>query len=276
MPPRTRAYAKSKGLSDADLEKVEASGARMMPEDVDAFLAQGGESNAAQAYHDAPLPSKQRVLNSRLTRGWQLAVPGTMTMVVPWEPIERLRKAYVDDAGEFKPSTFTMFAYLAAKTLADFPALRSSLIGEDVIRTQHNVHLGIAVALPGDELVLAVVRDADKLDWYDFAQAARERIEEARNGKDQASADVAVSLTNMQRQGVRTAAAVVVPPAVATVFLGEAYNELSDKPGVLEVRRCANLGITFDHRILNGVGAAEFLGALAAKIADVENVIPRP
>jgi pyruvate dehydrogenase E2 component (dihydrolipoamide acetyltransferase) len=274
VPPRTRAYAKEKGLSDDDLEKVKAKGARLMPEDVDAFLASvAGKPKGGEGYSEVEMPSKQRVLASRLQRGSQLAVPGTETVVLDWGPIEALRAKIKDAGGAFQPSTFTMFSFAVAKTLADFPGFRSTIVGDSVVRTYDHVNLGIAVALPGDELVIAKVEKADTYDWRAFADVMRERIETARQGKDQADESVTISLTNMQGFGLRDAVAVVVPPGVATLFLGEPYNGLDQKVSELKLQRCANMGVTFDHRLLNGVGAANFLNAVREKVEAIGDLV---
>lgn len=273
VPPRTRAYAKEKGLTEDDLALVQAKGAKLMPEDVDAYLANGAATVAGDGYTEVEMSSKQRVLASRLQRGSQLAVPGTETVVINWGPIEALREKAKAKGGEWQPSTFTMFSYAVARTLADFPAFRSTIVGDSTIRTYAHANLGIAVALPGDELVIAKVEEADTLDWRAFAERMRERIEQARAGKDQADQSVTVSLTNMQSFGLRDAVAVVVPPAVATVFLGEPYNGLDQTVKELRLQRCANMGITFDHRLVNGVGAANFLNAVRQKVESITDLV---
>jgi pyruvate/2-oxoglutarate dehydrogenase complex dihydrolipoamide acyltransferase (E2) component len=269
VPPRTRAYAKEKGLSDDDLASVPAKGAKLMPEDIDAFLANG----SASGYKEVEMSSKQRVLSSRLQRGSQLAVPGTETVVINWGPIEALRTAIKDKGGDFQPSTFTIFSFAVARTLADFPGFRSTIVGDSTIRTYDSANLGIAVALPGDELVIAKVEGADQMEWRAFADAMRERIELARAGNDQADQSVTISLTNMQGFGLRDAVAVVVPPGVATLFLGEPYNGLDQTVNELKLQRCANMGLTFDHRLLNGVGAANFLNAIREKVENIGDLV---
>jgi pyruvate dehydrogenase E2 component (dihydrolipoamide acetyltransferase) len=213
------------------------------------------------------------VLSSRLQRGSQLAVPGTETVVINWGPIEALRTAIKDKGGDFQPSTFTIFSYAVARTLADFPGFRSTIVGDSTIRTYDSANLGIAVALPGDELVIAKVEGADQMEWRAFADAMRERIDLARAGNDQADQSVTISLTNMQGFGLRDAVAVVVPPGVATLFLGEPYNGLDQTVSELKLQRCANMGLTFDHRLLNGVGAANFLNAIREKVENIGDLV---
>jgi pyruvate dehydrogenase E2 component (dihydrolipoamide acetyltransferase) len=41
----------------------------------------------------------------------------------------------------------------------------------------------------------------------------------------------------------------------------------------LKLQRCANMGLTFDHRLINGVGAANFLNAVREKIENIQNLV---
>jgi pyruvate dehydrogenase E2 component (dihydrolipoamide acetyltransferase) len=205
------------------------------------------------------VPNAQRLLASRLVRGNQIVVPGTMSVVAGWHSVDRLRAQVKASGSEFQPSSFTMFAYGVVLALKDHPSFRSSLIGDSTLRTYKHVNLGIAVTRPGDELVLATVEKADTLTFREFALAMKERIELARNGQDQANESVTISLTNMQNFGLRDAVPVVVPPGVATLFIGEVYQALAQDTQELRAVRVCNLGLTFDHRVLNGVGAANFL-----------------
>lgn len=280
IPPRTRAYAKEKGISDDQLASIPSATGKLMPGDIDAFLSGGAPAPAVKSgesrggsYQENAVPQKQRLLASRLVRGTQLVVPGTITVAANWEPIEAQRAIAKVSGSDFQPSAFTMFAYAVVQALKDFPAFRSTLVNDETLRTYDHVSLGIAVSLPGDELVLAVVDQADTLDWRTFATKTREQIELARSGKDQAHEGVTMSLTNMQSFGLRDAVPVVVPPAVGTLFLGEVYNGVAQDSKELTLRRYANLALTFDHRILNGVGAAEFIKAVKANVEAIASLI---
>jgi len=278
IPPRTRSYAKEKGVSDEQLASIPAAGSKLMPADIDAYLAGGAEAPKTalvtnDRYAETPMPQKQRLLASRLVRGSQAVVPGTMSVVVAWHGIENARNRFKAAGGDFQPSSFTIFAYAVALALKEFPAFRSTLVGDDTVRTYHAASLGIAVGLPGDELVIAVVEKADQLEWRAFAQQMREKIDLARSGKDQANESVTISLTNMQSFDLRDAVPVVVPPAVATLFLGATYNDLDPESDEPKVRRVANMALTFDHRIMNGVGAAQFMKAVRKNVESIGSLI---
>ncbi|MEI8282629.1 MAG: 2-oxo acid dehydrogenase subunit E2, partial [Armatimonadota bacterium] len=121
-----------------------------------------------------------------------------------------------------------------------------------------------------DELVIAVVDSADTFDWQDFSSATRDRIALARSGKDQAHEAVTVSLTNMQAFGLRNAIPVVVAPSMATIFLGETFRDL-DEAG--RMQKVVNVTMTFDHRLCNGVGAAEFLNKVKEYVENIGAIL---
>jgi pyruvate dehydrogenase E2 component (dihydrolipoamide acetyltransferase) len=274
IPPRTRAYAKEKGISDDVLVTIPFSGSKLLPADIDAFQAGGSPSVTTGAgYSEIAIPSKQRVLNSRMVRSNSLVVPGTITVVTDWSAVETERALAKQEMRSFQPSAFTMFSYAVVKAMAEFPTFRSALAGDDKLRTYDHVSLGIAVSLPGDELVTAVVDKADTMSWTEFAAAARAQIELARSGKDQAHAGVTVSLTNMQAFGLRDAVPVVVAPSMATIFLGEVFNGLDSTPNMIRVKRFVNISMTFDHRIANGVGASLFINKVRENVESIRDVL---
>lgn len=286
IPPRTRAHALASGISDADLLAVPRVGSKLMPEDIDRFLASRGspplltgptnkapEFKSNIAYDQQPFSASQKKLSSRLIRGTQSVVQGTISVAINWEPIESERARIQASGDPFRPSVFTMFAFAVTQALKRHPIFRSSVAGEDAIRTYHHVSLGIAVSLPGDELVVAVVEDADSLTWREFADAARAKIELARTGQDQVTEAVTLSLTNMQSFGLRDAVPVVVAPSVATLFLGEVYNGLAQDTDELKLQRTVNLALGFDHRLINGVGASEFLRSVKQNVETISSIL---
>lgn len=272
IPPRTRAYAKEKGVSDGDLAKLAEASAKLMPADIDAFLGRAS-TDRAKTYEERTLSAKQRLLASRLLRGSQSVVQGTMSVVVNWEPIERERERQKITGDDFQPSVFTMFAFAVAKALNEYPDFRSTLVNEDTVRTYSQVSLGIAVGLPGDELVLAVVEDATGRNWRSFAEETRSKIDLARTGQDQANEAVSLTLTNMQAFGLRDAVPVVVSPGIATLFIGAVYWGQDQNGEELKLRRLVNLALSFDHRLINGVGAAKFLNAVKQSVETIGAIL---
>ncbi len=273
IPPRTRAYAKEKGISDDALATISAQGSKLMPEDIDAYVTGGEKTISSDKYVQEPLPKRQTTLSYRMRRGADLVIPGTIERPVNWSGIEAVRQRYKDQGGEFQPSQYTIFAYGVAQAAKNHPKFRSILPNENDIRTYHHINLGTAVALPGDELLTAVVMEADALDFVGFAGAMREVVEKARQGQDQVSESTQLTITNMAGYNLRSAVPVLVSPAVAVLFMGVTYDMPIPKDGGFDFQRTVNLGLTFDHRLINGVGAAEFLNEIIERTESVQTTL---
>ncbi len=274
IPPRTRRYLLDRGLLEM-ARHIPAAGTKLMPTDVDQFLTKGGPEKVAAAaeaaqsraneFVETTLPSAQQTLNYRMARGAQVALPAVLETDVDWQAIDAARDATRDTGG---PTGFAMLLWCIAQAMKDHAAFRSSLSSDGkTLRTYHHVNLGVAVALPGDVLKTAVVRHADTYSQVGFFEELSARIAAARDGQDQVDATTTVTVSNIGAAGMRVGIPVVVTPAVATLALGELQPvAFPSENGIDFQKRCA-LTMSFDHRLMNGVGAANFLNDIRARAA---------
>lgn len=289
IPPRTRAYAREKGVSDERLaEWAEQATGKLTPADIDRLLgeaerpadrpAPGGEKpqspvlsagglSSQQGFRDVPVPPRQRSLIFRMQQSAQQVVPATVEVAFAWENIEALRKQ-LNTRPELHASQFLLFSWCVARAARSHPRFRSVMLNGSVLREYDQLNMGLAVARSGDELVTARVDGADTLPFEDFARRATEAIERARRGEDQINETVQMSVTHMPGSCIRVGIPVVVSPAVATLFLGPPFDEAVPGPdGAPTFRRTAVGVMTFDHRAINGTGASSFLRAVQKQIA---------
>lgn len=261
IPPRTRAYAREVGLSDDDLALVPAAGAKLMPGDIDAFLeARRGAADAAR-YSERPLSHRDKTFLYRLKRSASIVIPAVAKRTMAWAPIRRYADARKADDSPIAPSAFLTAAWCVARAVAEHPKFRSTLIGEEVVREYAHLNLGIAVAVPSGELTIAAVPDADTLGYDAFVAQAQTHIAAARGGDDQAADSVSLILTYLGPYEITDAVPVLVAPAVAVLFLGSAFESGGES--------VVNLVLTFDHRLVHGVEAAEFLRTIARNAAAI-------
>jgi pyruvate dehydrogenase E2 component (dihydrolipoamide acetyltransferase) len=271
IPPRTRAYGKEKGLSEEELRRIPARTGKLMPADVDSYLeakaagAAAVEAEPASAdYVERPLSPQQRQFVYRLKRSAQIVIPGTIKRPVAWSGIRQCVATARAQDYTFRPTEFQTFAYGVAQVVKAHPKFRSALLRDDTIREYVHANLGIAVARQNGELVTAVVPRAETLDYTTFVREAQAHIQAAREGEDQADADTQILLTYMGAHEILDAVPVLVAPAVAVLFIGAVY-DVSGEPTV-------NLVLTFDHRLINGVEAAEFLNAVVRATEQIEQI----
>ena len=268
MPPRTRKLLREQGLLD-QAGRIPAAGKTLMPADVERYLAgdnapaQKAATAPSEDYDEAPLPVQQQTLNYRLVRGAQVCVPVTCMTDADWSKLDEARAAVkAAHKGKGGPTAFLMMLWCVTQVLKEHPRFRSALVGDGkTLRTYKHVNLGIAVALPGDLMVTAVVKDADTYAPDAFFEKVAERIALARDGEDQADASTTLSVSNMGTAGMEMGIPAIVAPAVATLVLGKTYwQPIPDGQGGYDFIKTAKLALTFDHRVANGVGAGRFLG----------------
>ena len=68
-----------------------------------------------------------------------------------------------------------------------------------------------------------------------------------------------VVISSLGAFGVRAAAPIVVPPSIGTLFVGTAHREILPNGKKDETAEVITLSLTFDHRVVNGAGAANFV-----------------
>ncbi|HZO89590.1 MAG TPA: 2-oxo acid dehydrogenase subunit E2 [Chthonomonadaceae bacterium] len=274
IPPRTRAYCREKGLSEEEMRRIPAPTGKLLPADVDAYLKAKGEAEAraraegaeaeAKPYVEHALSQHHRTFIYRLRRSMQIVVPATARRSVEWGRIRRFAEGIRAQGGPLQPSSFQCFAYCVVQAVKEHPKFRSALIGDTTIREYRHVNIGIAVAVPEGELNTAVVQEADTLDFPAFIQAAQANIQRAREGEDQARQNTQLLLTYMGPYEIVDAVPVLVAPAAAVLFIGSPYEQNGEL--------ITNLALTFDHRLIQGIEAAEFLRAIAEKTRQIEQI----
>jgi pyruvate dehydrogenase E2 component (dihydrolipoamide acetyltransferase) len=266
IPPRTRAHCKELGISEEEMRHIPAPSGKLMPADVDTYLAAQKGKPEESDHTLRPLSSQQRTLIRHMRTSLSSVIPSTMTRPVRWKPIARLVEARRKDQVEIRPTEFQMLAYCVAQAAKQHPKFRSTLQDDTTAQEYAHLNLGIAVARENDDLLTAVVPQADTLDYAAFLKAAREHIHLAREGHDQADAQTQLILTYMGSYGVIDATPVLVAPAIAILFIGATYE--------LNGETLANLSLTFDHRLINGVEAARFVNAIVELAEHIESAIP--
>ena len=265
IPPRTRKLLKEKGLLDI-AASIPRRGNKLMPEDVERFMESQTQSASSpevphDLYDEAPVSKQQITLNYRLHRSVQTTVPVTLVCEIDWTALHSARRQIKESSG--KQTGFAMMLWCVVQALAKHPRFRTSLVGDSTVyRTYKQVNLGVAVALPEDSLVTAAIHGADQMTRDVFFQTLAQKIELARQRVDQADPSITMSVSNIGTASMRLGIPAIVSPAVATLALGEVFDAPVPKGDGFAFQKRALLTLAFDHRIINGVGAAAFMNDL--------------
>ena len=139
----------------------------------------------------------------------------------------------------------------------------------DAYRLMDQVNIGVAVSL-AEGLLTAVIRDADAKGLDQIAAESRELARKTREGlatPDEVSGGT-FTITNLGVYDVDGFTPIINPPQVAILGLGRVAEKPVVRNGQLAVGRTMFLSLTFDHRIVDGAPAADFLQAIKGALED--------
>jgi 2-oxoglutarate dehydrogenase E2 component (dihydrolipoamide succinyltransferase) len=165
--------------------------------------------------------------------------------------------------------TFTpLFIESVAKAIKDFPMINSSLDGKNII-VKDEINIGMAAALPSGNLIVPVVKNADKKNLVQLASEINSLSEKARQNKlkleDTQGSTFTVS--NVGTFGSVMGTPIINQPEAAILATGiiKKLAEVIEKPkgDVIEIRSMMYLSLSFDHRIVDGNLAGSFLKRIA-------------
>jgi 2-oxoisovalerate dehydrogenase E1 component len=209
-------------------------------------------------------------LSPTIIRRLGRVVPANLQIDARWGAVRQAREAAKKKDGKKAASPSVMIAWAVVRAMEKHAPFRRIILDDDRIVENDDFDLGVAVALDGNRLATAVVTQANQREWPDFLERYNQTVEETRGGRvDAVNAPVVIS--SLGAFGVRAAAPIVVPPSVGTLFVGSAhYETLSDgKKG--EATEVITLSLTFDHRVVNGAGAAGFVHEVKEQIEGFAN-----
>ena len=188
-----------------------------------------------------------------------------VTPIVEWR--NRVKKRFQEQHGQ--KITFTpIFMEAVAKAIKDFPLINVSVDGETIIK-KHDINLGMAAALPSGNLIVPVIRNADRLNLLGLTQAVNDLAGRARDGalKPEEIQDGTFTLTNVGTFGNVMGTPIINQPQVAILAVGA----IQKKPAVVEtaygdliaIRHKMFMSLSYDHRVVDGFLGGSFLRRVA-------------
>jgi len=165
--------------------------------------------------------------------------------------------------------TFTpLFIECVAKAIEDYPLINSSMDGKNII-VKEDIHIGMATALPSGNLIVPVVRNANKKSLKELASATNELVQKGRDGKLTADETKGSTFTisNVGTFGSLMGTPIINQPEAAILATGiiKKRAEVMEKEegDTIEIRSIMYLSLSFDHRIVDGYLAGSFLRRIA-------------
>jgi 2-oxoglutarate dehydrogenase E2 component (dihydrolipoamide succinyltransferase) len=216
-----------------------------------------------------PMSVMRRKIAEHMVMSKQTSAHVTTFFEVDFTNIARLRDK-VKDGFKARNGVGLTFLPFVIKSVTDalkaFPIINASVDGESIVYKQ-DINVGIAVALDWG-LIVPVIKAADELNLLGLARASQDLANRARNKQlkpDEVSGGT-FSITNFGLYGGMTATPVINQPQVAILGLGGIHK----RPWVVEtpdgdaiaIRHIGVLSLSFDHRIIDGAVADQFMAHL--------------
>ncbi len=288
--PSVRKFARELGVN---LAAVTGSGhkGRITQEDVKHYVKSalrggGGTGLPAVAEVDfsrygeierKPLSRIRRIAGPRLQAAWINAPHVTQHDEADITELEALRKALKPDA-EARGAKLTMLAFLVRACVAalkEFPDFNASLDpdGKTLIYKKY-FHVGFAVDTEGG-LLVPVLHDADRKNLLDIAAELGELAGKARSGKlkpDDMQGGC-FTITSLGGIGGTAFTPIINAPEVAILGVSRAAMKPVWRDGEFEPRLMLPLSLSYDHRVIDGAGAARFTRFLADTLADMQGLV---
>jgi pyruvate dehydrogenase E2 component (dihydrolipoamide acetyltransferase) len=289
--PVVRRLARERGV---DLRRIAGTGpsGRVTQEDVQSFLrGSAGASSAAFAGLPAwpqidfaqygeierkPLSRIKRLSGPNLHRNWVSIPHITNYDEADVTSIEALRNEVNAEQAKSGGPKLTMLAFLiraCVAALQRFPEFNASLAGEELIY-KHYYNIGFAADTPGG-LVVPVIKGADVKGLIEIAREAQELAGKAREGKLTLAQMQGGTFTISSIGGIGGTAFTQIVNAPEVAILGA--TRTVTKPvwdGKKFVPRLMlPISVSYDHRVIDGAGAARFLVYVAELLADFRRVM---
>jgi pyruvate dehydrogenase E2 component (dihydrolipoamide acetyltransferase) len=272
--PLARKIAEDKGIP---LEAIKGSGpsGRIVQADVIAAAQAGvkGIPAAAVPLEEklTPVSTIREVIARRLLESKTQVPHFYLEKEVNAAPLLKTRVALNEKLKKLGQSIkLTVNDYIlkaSAEALRTVPAMNTSWEGEN-IRQHGAVHLSFGVALE-DGLVTPVIRDAEKKDLVTISREARELIDKARAKKltPEEMSGSTFTVTNLGMYGVNSFYGIINPPNAGILSVGGTFKKpIVDENDNIVIGHRMSIGISGDHRVVDGAVGALFLQALAENL----------
>lgn len=267
--PLARKLAADKGV---DLSMVKGSGdhGRIVKRDIDSFnpaihtSPQPGVASApsvpagVESFTDTPVSQMRKVIASRLSESKNTAPHFYVTMDIDMDNAIAARKA-MNASGEVKISFNDLVVKACALALKKHPVINSSWMG-DFIRSNHHVHIGVAVAIE-DGLLVPVLRHADQMPLAAISASVKDLAGKAKDKKLQPAdwEGNTFTISNLGMFGVEQFTAIVNPPDAGILAVGGIKQVPVVKDGQVVPGNVMKVTLSLDHRAADGASGAAFL-----------------
>ena len=282
--PLVKSIAKREGINLNELEQLSGSGHnnRINKDDILKYIesknnsiSKSVETVSSPVSTDLenkvePMDHVRKMIAQHMIKSRDTSVHVYSSNEVDMTSIVNFRNKHKDGFNEKynTPLTYTPFITDATiKAVNEFPLINCSIIGDD-IKHNKNINIGIAVALPDNNLIVPVIKKSEELNFLGLARSTVDLAQRAREGKlqpDEAQGST-FTITNPGIFGSLFGMGIINQPNVAILSVGAIHKRPVVKEtefgDVIVSRSMMYLTLAYDHRIIDGAYGTRFLAKL--------------
>ncbi len=274
ISPLARRLAKERGIDPARIQGSGPKG-RIIKDDIlkavragtgiPAFAPPAPRAAAGGIIETIPVRGMREVIGRRMAQSWSAAPRVTEVIDVDVSRIVDMRESNKEGWETLfgvKVTYNDIFVHQVARAVRRHPRVNSRLSG-DVIEVLGDVNIGVAVNVEGG-LMVPVIRNADQKDVGQIARETRGLADRAKDGSitPDALEGSTFTITNLGGYGIRMFTPIIDLPNSCILGIGKITPTPVVVDGEIDVRDIVYLSLSFDHRIVDGAPAAEFLALL--------------
>jgi len=280
--PLVKAIAKKEGIDLSELDSIHGSGhnGRVNKKDILGYIKSRGTSSAAPTVSDTvsdsledkiePMGHVRKMIAQHMIKSRDTSVHVYSSNEVDMTKIVEFRTNHKDT---FKtkyqtPLTYTPFITDATiKAIHEFPLINCS-VQEDNIKHNQNINMGVAVALPDNNLIVPVIKRSEELNFLGLARSTTDLAVRAREGRLQPeeAQGSTFTITNPGIFGSLFGMGIINQPNVAILSVGSIHKrpvvKETEYGDVVIVRSMMYLTLAYDHRVIDGAYGTRFLAKL--------------
>ncbi|MFB7320327.1 dihydrolipoamide acetyltransferase family protein [Bacillus safensis] len=274
ISPVARKIAQSANLDIHTLVGTGPDG-RITKADVLRALPDEKENQQNEPKHQ-PVSMMRKTIASRMMESLQTSAQLTITMKANVTKLTALQSELNETAAARHDMKLTLTDFVAKAvvlSLLEHPAMNSQY-QNDRVETFEYVHLGIAAALDHG-LAVPVIRHAEKLSLIELAKSIKSYGKKAREGRllhDEIEGST-FTITNLGAYGVEHFTPILNPPETGILGVGKADHMPVYHGNELCKGTILPLSLTFDHRVLDGAPASQFLSTVKAYLENPVSIL---
>ncbi len=292
ISPLVKSIAKKEGISAVDLNNINGSGknGRITKNDILSYILQikrnkdfrttqpsskeivydqkvisYGDSEIIEMDRMRKLIATHMITSKQTSAHVTSFIEADVTNIVKWR--NGIKESF--EKKEKQKITFTpVFVEVCAKTIKNFPMINVS-VDQDNIIVKKNINIGLATALPSGNLIVPVIKNADRLSLKGLVHAVndlsgRARLSQLKPDEIQGGT---FTITNIGTFGNLMGTPIINQPQVAILGTGVIKKKPvvieTDQGDVIAIRYMMYLSLSYDHRVVDGALGGMFIKQFA-------------